>query len=162
VIIYWSSSMTLYAYPCKDEWLSSICMNVSYLYACLSLYDVYKDPTCDVLSCILRARVGKTVSEWSLNLDMVRCLTGSTDLTDVWHSSPICLMHVMILSSVWFITLSFRLPYAWPGRLFCHILNSFTHATNKWCIQCMLSIYDMLPIIDVIGARYDRWGAVTQ
>ena len=95
-----------------------------------------------------------------LNLDMVRCLTWSTDLTDVWHSSPICLMYDMILSSVWFITWSFPLPDAWPGRLFCHMLNSFTHATNQWYMQCMLSIYDMLPIIDVTGVRYDRWGAL--
>ena len=66
----------------------------------------------------------------------------------------------MILSSVWFITWSFHLPYAWPGRLFCHMLNSFTHATNQWYMPCMLSIYDMLSIIDVTGARYDRWGAL--
>ena len=100
------------------------------------------------------------VSAWSLNLDMDRCLTWSTDLTDVWHVSPICLMHDMILSSVWCITWFFHLPYAcitwffhlpyaWPGRLFCHILYSFTHVTNQWYMQCMLSIYDMLPIIDV-------------
>jgi hypothetical protein len=25
---------------------------------------------------------------------------------------------------------------------------------------CMLSIYDMLPIIDVTGVRYGRWGAL--
>ena len=155
--IYCSFIICIHDIICLSMWLSSICTSVSYLYACLSLYRILRVKS---YSWILRARVGKAVSAWSLNLDMVRCLTWSTDLIDVWHSSSICLMHVMILSSVWFITWSFHLPYAWPGRLFCHMLNSFTRAINHWYIRCMLSIYDMQPIIDVTGVRYDRWGAL--
>ncbi len=100
------------------------------------------------------------VSAWSFKLDMDRCLTWSTDVTDVWHGSSIYLMHDMIVSSVWCMTWSCHLPYAWPGRLFCHMFNSFTRAINHWYIQCMLSIYDMQPIIDVAGVRDDRWGAL--
>ena len=90
---------------------------------------------------------------------MDRCLTWSTDLSDVWHGPFICLMHDMVLLSVLCLTWSYNLSCAWYGRLFCHMLNSFAHATNQWYMQCMLSIYDMLSIIDVTGVRYDRWSA---
>ena len=149
--------MTLYAYPCIDEWLSSICTIVSYLYAFLSLYRILRVKS---YSWILRARVGKTCFCLKFNLDMDRCLTWSTDLTNVWHGSSIYLLHDMIVSSVWCMTWSCHLPYAWPGRLFCHMFNSFTRAINHWYIRCMLSIYDMQPIIDVTGVWYDRWGAL--
>ena len=96
---------------------------------------------------------------WRLKLDMDRCLTWSTDMSDVWHGPFICLMHDMVLLSVLCLTWSYNLSCAWYGRLFCHMLNSFTYATNQWYMQCMLSIYDMLSIIDVTGVRYDRWSA---
>ena len=85
---------------------------------------------------ILHARVGKKCL-WHDALSWI--------WTDAWRGPRICLMY--------------DTSYAWHGRLFCHMLNSFTHATNQWYMQCMLSIYDMLSIIDVTGVRYDRWSA---
>ena len=94
-----------------------------------------------------------------LKLDMDRCLTWSTDLSDVWHGPFICLMPDMVASSFLCMTWSYYLSYVWQCRLFCHMLNSFTHATNQWYKPCILSIYDILSIIDVIGVRFDRWSA---
>jgi hypothetical protein len=94
---------------------------------------------------------------WRLKLDMDQCLTWSTYLSDVWHGSFIDLMPDMVSSFVLCRTWSYYLSYIWHGRLFCHMLNSFTHDTNQWYMQCMLSIYDILSIIDVTGVRCDRW-----
>ena len=81
----------------------------------------------------------------------------------------------MVHGSVWCMTWSFHLSYAWYGLIICllqdmvllsvlyptwsTVLNSFTHATNQWYMQCMLSIYDILSIIDVTGVRCERWSA---
>ena len=84
-------------------------------------------------------------------LDMVhlfiRCMTWSFHRSYARYGLIICLMQDMVLLSA----------YIWHGRLFCHMLNSFTYDTNQWYMQCILSIYDILSIIDVTGVRCDRW-----
>ena len=142
-------------------------MSGSDLYAWVSLIHIHVYPLhMKSYNWILRARVGKTCL-WH---DVLSCIW-----TDAWRGPRICLMYDMVLSSVLCMTWSFHLSYAWYGLIICllqdmvllsvlyptwsTVLNSFTHATNQWYMQCMLSIYDILSIIDVTGVRCERWSA---
>ena len=136
-----------------NDCLLSICMSVINPYTCLSEHRTLHMKS---YNWILRARVGKKCP-WHDVLSWI--------WTDAWHGPPICLMYDMVLSSVLCPIWSHHLSYAGHGpiiclrhgRLFCHMLNSFTHDTNQWYMQCILSIYDILSIIDVTGVRCDRW-----
>jgi len=154
--------MTLYVFHITSyRWLALIDMNDCLLSICMIVFNPY---TClsehrtlymKSYNWILRARVGKKCL-WHDVLSWI--------WTDAWRGPRICLMYDMVLSSVSCMTWSYYLSYVWHGPIICLVLDmvdcsSFTHATNQWYMQCMLSIYDMLSIIDVTGVRYDRWSA---
>ena len=128
-----------------NDFFFSICMSFINPYTCLSEHRILHMKS---YNWILRARVGEKCL-WDDVLSWI--------WTDVWHGPFIGLMPDMVSSFVLCRTWSYYLSYIWHGRLFCHMLNSFTHDTNQWYMQCMLSIYDILSIIDVTGFRCDRW-----